>query len=83
MVQAKQGTLSSQQWCMFSLLLELLEHLSCMAARNETKWPLRSYPHYVTLGVVMWIKNKDQSSKMFLKEDDRVRSHRWRVGRRR
>lgn len=40
------STLSSQQWSLLSLLLELLEHLWGVMAEDEAKWPLRSIPHY-------------------------------------
>ena len=42
-----------------------------MTAEGEgkAKWPLRSLPRYVSLDVVVWIKNQEQMWEVFLTQD--------------
>lgn len=64
-----QSTLSSQLWRTLSPLLGLLDHLWGGTAEGKAMWSLRSLPHYVTLNVVVWIKNQEQMWEVFLMED--------------
>lgn len=64
-----QSALSSQLRSTLFLPLGLLDHLCSETAEGKAKWSLRPLPHYVTLDVVVWIKNQGQMWEVFLMED--------------